>query len=98
MIHPTPTTELEGQQDSILPAITAALATTTQLLGKPHNVCLTGWLQPVLNKERLRIASPVFKLLLCRCDEASDASRLGNNEIKPMKQIGLNNVMKNRTL
>jgi len=29
------------------------------------NVCLTGWLQPVLDKERLRIASPVFKLLLC---------------------------------
>ncbi len=41
----------------------------TQLLGQPHNVCLTGWLQPVLNKERLLIASPVFKLLLCRCDE-----------------------------
>ncbi len=62
------------------------------------NVCLTGWLQPVLNKERLRIASPVFKLLLCRCDEANDASRLGNNEIKPMKQIGLDSVTKNRTL
>ncbi len=63
-----------------------------------YNVCLTGWLQPVLNKERLRIASPVFKLLLCRCDEAGDASRLGNNEIKPMKQIGLNSATKNRTL
>jgi hypothetical protein len=62
------------------------------------NVCLTGWLQPVLNKERLRIASPVFKLLLCRCDEAGDASRLSNNEIKPLKQIGLNSVAKNRTL
>ena len=62
------------------------------------NVCLTGWLQPVLNKERLRIASPVFKLLLCRCDEANDASRLGNNEIEPMKQIELNSVTKNRTL
>jgi len=68
------------------------------LLGKPHNVCLTGWLQPVLNKERLRIASPVFKLLLCRCDETSYASRSGNNEIKPMKQIALNSVTKNRTL
>jgi hypothetical protein len=79
LIHLTLTTELEDQQDSKLPAIKTALATTTQLLGKPHNVCLTGWLQPVLNKERLRIASPVFKLLLCRCDEASDASRLGNN-------------------
>ncbi len=29
-------------------------------------VCLTGWLQSVLNNERLRIARPVFKLLLCR--------------------------------
>ena len=48
------------------------------------NVCLTGWLQPVLNKERLRIASPVFKLLLCRCDETGYASRLGNNEISLM--------------
>jgi hypothetical protein len=68
------------------------------LLGKPHNVCLTGWLQSVLNKERLRIASPVFKLLLCRCDEAGNASRLGNNEIKPQIRIGLNSVTKNRTL
>ena len=51
----------------------------------------------MLDKERLRIASPVFKLLLCRCDEAGDASRLGNNELKPMKQIGLNSVTKNRT-
>ena len=51
------------------------------------NVCLTGWLQPVLNKERLRIASPVFKLLLCRYDETSNASRLGNNEIKLMKRL-----------
>jgi hypothetical protein len=68
------------------------------LLGKPHNVCLTGWLQPVLNKERLRIASPVFKLLLCRCDEAGDASLLGNNEIQSPKRIGLNSVTKNRTL
>ena len=81
-----------------MPAIAAALATTTQLFGKPHNVCLTGWLQPVLNKERLLIASPVFKLLLCRCGEAGYASRLGNNEIQLKKQIGLNSVTKNRTL
>jgi hypothetical protein len=80
-----------------LPAIATALATTTQLLGKPHNVCLTGWLQQVLDKERLLIASPVFKLLLCRCDEAGDASRLGNNEIQSSKRIGLNSVTKNRT-
>ena len=39
----------------------------------------------------------MFKLLLCRCDEADDASRLGNNEIEPPKQIGLNRVTKNRT-
>jgi hypothetical protein len=52
----------------------------------------------MLNKERLLIASPVFKLLLCRCDETGYASRLGNNEIEPMKQIGLNSVTKNRTL
>jgi hypothetical protein len=52
----------------------------------------------VLNKERLLIASPVFKLLLCRCDETSNTSRLGNNEIEPMKQIGLSSVTKNRTL
>jgi hypothetical protein len=51
----------------------------------------------VLNKERLRIASPVFKLLLCRCDEAGDTSLLDNNETKPPKQIGLNSAMKNRT-
>ena len=52
----------------------------------------------MLNKERLRIASPVFKLLLCRCGEAGDTSRLGNNEIKPMKQTGLSCVTKNSTL
>ena len=34
---------------------------------------------------------------MCR-DETSDASRLGNNEIEPMKQIELNSVTKNRTL
>ena len=51
----------------------------------------------MLDKERLRIASPVFKLLLCRCDETDYANRLGNNEIKPMNQIDPNNVTKNRT-
>ena len=39
-----------------------------------------------------------LNFLLCRCDEASDASRLGNNEIKPLKQIELNSATKNRTL
>jgi hypothetical protein len=33
-----------------------------------------------------------------RRDESGDASLLGNNEIVPMKQIGLNSVTKNRTL
>ena len=51
----------------------------------------------MLDKERLLIASPVFKLLLCRSDEASNASRLGNNELKPMKQLSLNSVTKNIT-
>ena len=36
--------------------------------------------------------------MLCRYDETSNASRLGNNEIKLLKQIGLNSVTKNRTL
>ena len=52
----------------------------------------------MLNKERLLIASPVFKLLLCRCDETSNASRLGNNEIWLLKRIAMNSVTKNRTL
>jgi hypothetical protein len=39
-----------------------------------------------------------LNFLLCRCDETSNASRLGNNETKPPKQIGLNSVTKNRTL
>ncbi len=39
-----------------------------------------------------------LNFLLCRCDEAGDASRLGNNETKQPKRIGLNSVMKNRTL
>jgi len=38
-----------------------------------------------------------LKFLLCRCDETSNASSLGNNEIKPMKQLGLNSALKNRT-
>jgi len=42
MIDQTTTTELEDLQDSILPAIAAALATTTQLLGKPHNILVMG--------------------------------------------------------
>jgi hypothetical protein len=33
-----------------------------------------------------------------RRDETGDASRLGNNEIKLLKQIGRNSVTKNRTL
>jgi hypothetical protein len=37
-----------------------------------------------------------LNFLLCRCTETGYASRLGNNETKPMKQIGLNSAMKNR--
>jgi hypothetical protein len=33
-----------------------------------------------------------------RRDETGNASRLGNNEIKPMNWIGLNSVTENRTL
>jgi hypothetical protein len=98
VFHRTRATGLENPQDSILSDIATALVPITALLGKPHNVCLTGWLQPVLNKERPLIASPVFKLLLCRCDDTSDASRLGNNEPKPLKKFGLNSVTKNRAL
>ena len=39
-----------------------------------------------------------LNFLLCRCDEAGDASRLGNNEIKLLKPIGLNSVTKDRAL
>jgi hypothetical protein len=38
-----------------------------------------------------------LNFLLCRCNETGYASRLGNNETKPMQQINLNSVMKNRT-
>jgi hypothetical protein len=37
-----------------------------------------------------------LNFLLCRDNETSYASRLSNNEIKPLKQIGLNSAMKNR--
>jgi hypothetical protein len=93
MIRQTQTTELEGQQDSMLPAIATALATTTQLLGKPHNILVMGracFLRvPVSEANDLNF-------LLCRCDETGYASRLGNNEIPPMKQIEPNSAMKNR--
>ena len=39
-----------------------------------------------------------LNFLLCRCDDAGNASRLGNNEIKPLKQIELNSATKNRAL
>jgi len=86
---------LEDLQDSILPAIETALATTTRLLGKPHNILVMGracFLRvPVSEANDLNF-------LLCSSVNISDASRLGNNEIKPMKQIGPNSVTKNRTL
>jgi hypothetical protein len=95
LINPTPTTELEDQQDSILPDNKTALATTTLLLGKPHNILVMGracFLRvPVSEANDLNF-------LLCRCDETGYASRLGNNEIQLMKPISLNSVTKNRTL
>jgi hypothetical protein len=63
------------------------------LLGKPHNILVMG------RACFLRVPESEandLNFLLCRCDETGYASRLGNNEIQPMKQIGLNSVMKNR--
>jgi hypothetical protein len=65
-----------------------------QWLGKPHNILLMG--------RACSLRVPVseandLNYLLCRCDKTSDASRLGNNEIQPMKRIALNSVAKNRT-
>jgi hypothetical protein len=64
------------------------------LLGKPHNTLVMGracFLRvPVSEANDLNF-------LLCRCTETGYASRLSNNEIKPMKLINLNSVMKNRT-
>jgi hypothetical protein len=37
-----------------------------------------------------------LNFLLCRCTETGYASRLSNNEIKPMKHIEPNSAMKNR--
>jgi hypothetical protein len=78
LIHSTPTTEFEDLQDSILPAIATALATTTQLLGKPHNILVMG--RAAFMRVPVSEANDL-NFLLCRCDEAGDASRLGNNEI-----------------
>jgi hypothetical protein len=39
-----------------------------------------------------------LNFLLCRCNGTGHASRLGNNEIQLLKQIGLNSVTKNRAL
>jgi hypothetical protein len=65
------------------------------LLGKLHNILVMGracFLRvPVSEANDLNF-------LLCRCDETGYASRLGNNEIKPTKLIGLNSATKNRAL
>jgi len=42
LIRLTLTTELEDLQDSILPAITAALVPIHSMLGKPHNILAMG--------------------------------------------------------
>jgi len=84
MIHPTPTPELEDQQDSILPAITAALVPIHSIAWKTaqhFSYGARGFMRvPVSEANDLNF-------LLCRCDETGDASRLGNNEIKPMKRL-----------
>jgi hypothetical protein len=63
------------------------------LLGKPHNTLVMG------RACFLRVPESEandLNFLLCRCDETSYASRLGNNEIQLPKLIGLNSAMKNR--
>jgi hypothetical protein len=64
------------------------------LLRKPHNTLVMGracFLRvPVSEANDLNY-------LLCRCDETGYASRLGNNETKPMQQLALNSATKNRT-
>jgi hypothetical protein len=65
----------------------------TQLLGKPHNTLVMG------RACFLRVPESEandLNFLLCRCNETGYASRLSNNETKPMKRIELNSAMKNR--
>jgi hypothetical protein len=65
------------------------------LLGKPHNTLVMG------RACFLRVPESEandLNFLLCRDNETSYACRLGNNEIKPMKLIGLNSATKNRAL
>jgi len=84
MIDSTPATELESQQDSILPAIATALATTTVLLGTPHNILVMG--RAAFMRVPVSEANDL-NFLLCGSGNISNASRLGNNEIEPMKQL-----------
>jgi hypothetical protein len=81
MFHQTRTRGLENQHDSIFPAIATAFATTTQLPGKPHNILVMG--RACFLRVPVSEASDL-NFLLCRCDEADDASRLGNSEISLM--------------
>jgi hypothetical protein len=56
----------------------------TQRLGKPHNILVMG------RACFLRVPESEandLNFLLCRCIETGYASRLGNNEIEPMKQM-----------
>jgi hypothetical protein len=64
------------------------------LLGKPHNILVMG--RAAFMRVPVSEANDL-NFLLCRCIETGYASRLSNNEIKPIQQISLNSVMKNRT-
>jgi hypothetical protein len=93
MFHRTRTTGLENPQDSILSYIATALvpiAATVWKAAQHFSYGARGFMRvPVSEANDLNY-------LLCRCDEAGYASRLGNNEIQPPKRIGLNSAMKNR--
>jgi hypothetical protein len=95
MIYPTLTTELADLQASILPAITTALVPIHSIAWKAaqhFSYGARGFMRvPVSEANDLNY-------LLCHCDETGDASRLGNNDLWPLNQIGLNSVTKNRTL
>jgi hypothetical protein len=93
MFHCARTTALEDQRDSILSDIATALVPITATAWKTaqhFSYGARGFMRvPVSEANDLNF-------LLCRCAETSYASRLGNNEIQPMQQIGLNSAMKNR--
>jgi len=56
----------------------------TQLFGKPHNILVMG--RAAFMRVPVSEANDL-NFLLCRCGETGYVSRLGNNEIKPMKRL-----------